>query len=301
MKIIISALFFVFLWAGCDNSVTNNSGRLKIVASTTIIKDVVQNISGNHAEISCIVPANTSPHGFVPTPMEMKMAANADIIFINGLGLETFIETVIKNSGTKASVVSLSDSIKIAPHSDPNSHEHDNHTDPHVWLDPSNVKEWTRIISAALAETDPSRKELYLQNAGHYAVQLDSLDSEISLKLSAVLPANRKLVTDHMVFGYFGRKYKFTQIGAVIPGFSSLSEPSARELADLQDLVIENKVKAIFVDTNLNPSLAARLAADCNAELVRLYTGALDVPGSQADTYLKYMHFNAETIAKALQ
>lgn len=159
---------------------------------------------------------------------------------------------------------------------------------------------WVDNIQRTLSELDAANADTYAANAAAYKVELQSLDSWIREQVAAVPEANRKLVTDHAVFGYFANRYGFQQTGAVIPGYSTLSEPSAQEVASLEDTLRAAGVKAIFVGNTANSALAQRVAGDAGVQVVPVYTGSLGRADGPAATYLDYMRYNVGAFVSAL-
>ncbi|HMK07830.1 MAG TPA: zinc ABC transporter substrate-binding protein [Anaerolineales bacterium] len=279
--------------------------RLHVVATTSIVADVVSQLGGDRIDLTTLVPIGTDPHAFEPTPSDARALAQADVIFINGFGLEAFLGDLLRDSGSPAPVVSVSLGIDPLPfggesHGESATPESSGRVDPHTWLDPNNVIVWTRNIQTALAALDPAGAETYAAHADAYRADLTSLDQHIRQAVSLVPPQARRLVTDHDELGYFADEYGFTIVGAVIPGASSLAEPSASELASLLDRVRTEHVPAVFVSSVVNPSLVDTFAADAGIKVVTLYGHSLTPPGGPAPDYLTLMRYNADAIAAAL-
>ena len=173
--------------------------------------------------------------------------------------------------------------------------------DPHAWVDPNNVIQWVKTIEQQLSSTDPKNAASYQANAENYRTELQNLDAWIREQVAQIPPENRKLVTDHTLFGYFADEYGFEQVGALIPGYSTLAEPSAQELAAMEGSIASLDVHAIFVGNTVNPALAERVAADTGTQLIYVYTGSLSEPGGEADSYLAYMRYNTTAFVKALK
>ena len=286
-------------------------GKLKVVATTTIVGDVVHNIGGDAVEVSVLLPTGSDPHSFEPVPQDLARLEQADIIFANGAGLEEFLSRIIASAGGKDKLVSLSDDLDLIqaeahegesagePVSG-NDHAHSG-SDPHVWTDPALVAAWVDKISGTLSKEDPANAAAYQANAAAYQEKLSELDGWIEDQVSKIPKENRKLVTDHETFDYLARRYGFETVGAVIPGFSTLAEPSAQELAALDDTIRGLGVRAIFVDRSANPALSERVGKDSGVQLVPVYSGSLSEPGGDADTYLDFMHYNTNAIVNALK
>lgn len=282
-------------------------GKLHVVATTTLAGDVVRQVGGDAIDLRVLLPVGADPHNFTPTPQEVAAVAEADVIFTVGLGLEAFLEPLLANAGSHAQVVALSDGIAtLAPPAElPGAQEAGDHAeaavDPHVWFDPQNVSIWVDNAARALSAADPAQAATYQANAQRYHQELQALDRWIVEQVAAVPAADRQLVTDHLIFSYFAQRYGFAQVGAVIPGYSTLSEPSAQELAALEDAIRQTGVKAILLGNTVNPALAERVAGDTGTRLVQVYTDSLTAPGGEADTYLAFMRYNVRAMVDALK
>lgn len=288
---------------------SEDDGSLRVVATTTIVGDIVAQVGGDAIALTVLLPPGTDPHSFQPTPQDMARVADAQIIFSNGAGLETFLQELLENSGSQARQVEVSQGITLLEatahetHDEGDDHaEQDEHAgDPHVWMDPNNVLVWVDRIESTLVEIDPENAPLYQKNADAYRQELAELDQWITQQVSQIAQSNRELVTDHQMFVYFAERYGFEQIGAIIPGYSTLAEPSAIELAQLEDAVRKLNVKAILVGNTVNPSLAQRVANDTGTQLVFFYSGSLTGADGPAATYVNYMRFNVNAIVEALK
>lgn len=283
--------------------------RPKVVASTSIVADVVRQISGDRIQLSTMVPIGADAHSFAPAPQDLAVVGKAQIIFINGAGYEAFLDPLLQSAGGDAEVVDLSqglalrdfveqDQVAEADHED--GHDHSNY-DPHTWNDPNNVKVWVDEISAALGRVDPANAGFYTANAESYNAKLSELDSWAGAQFAAIPDGQRLIVTDHVMFGYLADRYGLTQVGTIIPGGSSAAEASAQDLAALQDQIGSMGVKAIFVGDVSNPSMAEQLAADTGTKVVTVLTESLTPPDGPGPTYIDYMRYNVSTIANALK
>lgn len=295
------------------NGATQASGKLKVVATNSIVADVVRQVGGNAIDLSQLLPLGSDPHSFEPSPQDVAKVADADVVFMNGVGLEEFMQPLLENAAGKARLVSVSEKIPLLE-LDPSAvaleaeeHPGEAHTgaehqsDPHVWMDPNNVIVWSQNIAATLSELDAANAETYQANAEKYQQELKDLDAWVQQQVAQIPAENRKIVTDHVVFGYFSRRYGFTQVGAVVPGYSTMAEPSAKELANLEDMIRKLGVKAIVVGKTVNPALAQRVAEDTNTQLVFVYTGSLSESGGPADNYLNFIKYNVEVLVSALK
>lgn len=285
--------------------------RLSVVATTSIVADVVRHVGGDDIELVRLMPLGADPHAFEPTPRDVAAVADAHVVFINGAGLETFIEDLLRSADEDVKVVPVSygidmlafdvaDEHEVSPAEDEEA-DHDYDRDPHTWFDPNNVVIWVDNIREALGALDPSHREAYEARAAAYQAQLLDLDVWIRAEVEKLDPARRKLVTDHASLTYFADEYGFEQVGIVIPGYSTLAEPSAQQLAALQETMEELDVSAVFVGVSANESLAQQVAADTGVELVFLYTGSLSDVDGPASTYLDFTRYNVMQIVSALE
>lgn len=282
-------------------AVTGDS-QLKVLATTTIVGDVVSQVGGENISLTTLLPPGSDPHSFEPNPQDAVKVADAQLIFINGLGLEQFLNPLLENAGSTAPVVSVSDQIQAHPGIiESGESQPDTSQDPHVWMDPNNVMLWVDTIEKTLTAQDPAHAQAYQANAAAYRKQLQDLDAWIREQVAQVPEANRKLVTDHVIFGYFAARYGFEQVGAVIPGYSTEAQPSAQELANLEDAIKTLGVKAIFVGDTVNPSLSEQVAQDTGTQLVFIHTGSLTGPDGNSPTYLDYIRYNVSAVVNALK
>lgn len=335
---LISGLLALLLLiaAGCgsndDEAANLGLGRpLKVVATTTIVGDVVRQVGRNRIELDVLLPIGASPHSYVPTPEDLVTVAEADIIFVNGLGLEQFLDEMIAQSGSHAEVVSVSNGIRARTFleksnilelaetekrvqamkegvSEPDSLRGEMSDgeadrvggDPHVWMNPHNVMVWAANIQEAFGHHDPANGEYYAEKAQWYKSKLSDIDGRIMTLVEKVPPLKRRLVTGHMFLGYFADRYSFTQVGTIMPSPSSQAEPSAKSIARLEELVRRMKVPAIFASHDLDPTMAKQIADDIGVELRLLYVGSLSEPGYKASNYIDYMEYNIGQIVEGL-
>lgn len=280
--------------------------KLQVVTTTNIVGDLVSNVGGELIDLTVMLPVGSDPHTFAPTPSDAAMVADAQVVFINGLNLEEFLAELIENAGGEAAVIPVSAGIKIRQFGE--GHEHNEESghqyrgaDPHVWMTPANAIIMVNNIEQTLSTLDPANAEAYLARAKAYEAQLEELDGWVKEQIKTIPAENRKMVTDHDAFHYYADRYGLQIVGAVIPAFSTNAEPSAQELANLEDAIGEYEVKAVFVGTTVNPVLSQQVAKDLGIQLVPLYTGSLGEPGSGAETYIDFIRYNTTAIVKALK
>lgn len=314
-KLLPMLLLGSLLLAACGNTSPAVSGDgLKVVASTTIIGDVVAQVGGDLISLTVMLPPGTDPHTFEPRPQDVAALSDAHVVVISGLGLEESLEPALE-ANAKGAIVHASAGIEVLAfegeeheeeehegeeHEGEESHAHED-GDPHTWTDPNNVIIWTLNIAAALAEADPANADAYQVNAEAYIASLRDLDAWIRSEVAGIPPERRKLVTDHRAFGYFADEYGFEQVGALVGSFSTNASSSAQEIAALEDAIRAQNVPAVFVGTTVNPALAEQVAQDTGTQIVSVYTGSLTAPGGEADSYLAFMRYNVSAIVEALK
>ena len=448
-------------------SAITQEDKLQVVASYSILADVVQNIAGDRIELATLIPVGADPHTFQPSPRELTVLTEADLIFVNGAGIEEALLAVIESAADDTPIVEISACVEIIPigasghmhdeHEDEHAHEDDEHADehdddhahdedddehmddddhaheddehadehdddhahdedndehmddddhaheddehaddhdddhahdddddehmddddhahdedddhahdddddhahgemhshcdehdaefvqimgdedahehgpvlgrlediecgghgheedehghaheegacdPHVWMDPHNVTYWSLMIRDVLSELDPDHADEYATAAADYIEQLVALENDFILPLLEGLPIDKRvLITSHDSLGYLAHAFDFVIVSTVIPGGGTQVEPSARDVAELIDLVQEAGVAAIFGETTVSTTIVETIAAETGAELAIIYSGTL-TDGAPADTYLNYMRYNVGTIVEAL-
>ena len=303
--------------------------KLRVVATSNIIGDMVQNVAGDLITLDVLMPIGSDPHAFQPTPQDAALIADADLVLANGLNFEEFLDELIANAGGEAVVIRVANGIETREfgegdeeHAADEHHEedaeHDEHdeegdehdeegrhhhggADPHAWMTPYNALVYVYNIETALSALDPAHAETYQANAKAYEAQLEALDQWVLAQIETIPPEKREMVTDHDAFGYYADRYGLKIVGAVIPSYSTAAEPSAQEMAKLQEAIAEYGAPAIFVGVSVNPNLAEQVAADTGTQLVPLYTGSLGPAGSGAETYIDYIRYNTMAIVNALK
>lgn len=290
--------------------------QLRVVATTNIIGDVVSQVGADQIELTTLMATGIDPHSYVPTPADAAAISDADVVFANGAGLEENLAVIFESAGGDAIRIYLSQGLELrdlddwtadgaaegsagASAGDEHGHEAEE-IDPHVWFDVTNVIHWVDTIQSTLAAVAPAHAQVFEENARAYTTQLEELDAWVVEQTGTIPPANRKLVTNHLSFGYLADRYGLEQVGAVYP-LNPASEPSARDIAALQDLIREQGVPAVFTESTVNPKLAQQVAEDTGTALVPLYSGSLGGPGSGAETYIELIRADINAIVGALQ
>lgn len=283
------------LFAACISAGPSDPGKIKVVASSQIVGDVVGVITGDLVDVTFLIPAGTDPHAYEPAPQDATRLAEADLVFINGLGLEEALQPLLNDQADK--VVDISEGVEPLVLAE----EGESGPDPHVWTNPLNVKIWADSIARALAGLDQQNAAIYEANAEAYKSDIEELNIWAVEQIAQIPVEQRVLVTDHEAFGYFAVHYGFEIVGVVIPGYSTLSEPSAGDLAELETSIRDLGVKAIFVGVSLNLSLAEQVADDTDVQLVPIYTESLSETNGPAPTYLEMIRYDVGAIVAALK
>lgn len=282
--------------------------RLKIVASFSILGDMVREVGGDAVDLAVLVGPEADAHDYQPTPDDVKKVAQADILVINGLKFEGWMTRLIKASGSKAKLLVASAGVRprlLEPGTHDHHHHHQAHegdvaVDPHAWQDLANGALYARNIAAAIAKAQPALAAFVTARKAAYAEKIDALDRDLKQAFAAIPAPRRKVITAHDAFGYFGRAYGVTFIAPV--GISTEAEPSAADLARLTRQIKDEGVTRIFAENMTSPRLIAQLAKDAGATLGgTLYADALSGPEGPAPTYLTMMRHNADLMLGAMR
>lgn len=290
----VVALLTVWLTAAACAQPTLATGdaRLHVVVSTTVLADLARNVVDETVQVDSVVPFDTDPHVYEPTPGDARLVANADVIIANGANLEPWFASLV--SQARGTVVFISEA-----RSWPLLFEGDGAPDPHLWMVPLLAGEYVTVIAQTLADHDPKHAVQYLAQADTYRQTLVALDEELRALFDTLPDHRRTLVTSHDAFGYFGQHYGFAV--ASLYGVSTETEPSARQVQRLIDLLRQTQIPTIFVETTVNTAVLNRIAVDANVAIGRpLYGDALGPPGSIADSYVAMMRHNAAAIVEGL-
>ncbi len=294
--------------------------RLSIVTSTSIINDVVQQVSGDAADVKGLIIPGQDPHSYEPTPRDMAAVEKADILFLNGFDLEEGLVRILENVST-GQIIEISEHIDLEHQDSHEMEEEDEHAgegddeehnghdhggvDPHTWMSPFNVIQWTQVIVEVLSEADPSHASVYQRNGALYAEKLRSLHNEIEDSLETLPRGKKVLITDHDALGYYADLYGFEVAGTIMPNLSTSSETSARHLSDLVHLLKERHIRTIFIGSTagadirkLTNALEKEIGDDIYVET--LLTGSLTEAGGSADNYIDFLRYNTRRIVDGL-
>ncbi|MGF1447510.1 MAG: metal ABC transporter solute-binding protein, Zn/Mn family [Pikeienuella sp.] len=265
--------------------------KLRVVASFSILGDMVEVVAGDLAVVTTIVGPDADAHVYQPNVADARAVAEADVIFVNGLGFETWSETLIAESGTEARIHVATEGVTPI--------EVEGETDPHAWNSLKNGMIYVQNIEAALTEAMPDQADAIAANADTYIAELKALDAEAGAKLAA-LPENRRtVVTAHDAFGYLADAYGLTFLAPI--GIDTEAEPSARELATLITQLKSEGAAALFVENITSPALVQQISEETGIEIGgRLYSDALSDRGGPATSYLAMYRHNLSVLIDAL-
>ncbi|MDM9626680.1 zinc ABC transporter substrate-binding protein [Rhizobium sp. S152] len=269
---------------------------LHVVASFTVLADVVKQVGGDHVEVKSLVGPNGDPHEFEPSPTDAKNLKAAKVTFVSGEGLEGWMDRLISASGYKGTPVTVSEGVKTR------TMEEDGQTvtDPHVWNSPVSVKVWVANIEKALSAADPDDAAAFKANAEAYTKKLDEMDAYAKTKFANIPDDHRKVLTSHDAFGYFGREYHVSFLAPL--GVSTESEASAAEVAKLIEQIKAEHVKTYFFENSNDPRLVKQIAKATGAEPGgELYVESLSDAKGPASTYEKMFRYNVDQISAAMR
>jgi zinc/manganese transport system substrate-binding protein len=274
--------------------------RLKIIASFSILGDLVKNVGGDRVEVATLVGPNGNAHVYAPSPGDAKKVADAKLVFVNGLGFEGWLERLVKASGTKAPIVIATKGIKPIERAGEHDHDHDHgRADPHAWQSVANAKIYVANIRDALIAADPAGKDAYLANAAAYLAKLDALEREVREVIAKIPADRRRVITSHNAFGYFQNAYGVNFIAP--QGVSTEAEASAKDVAAIIAQIKKQKAAAVFLENVTDPRLVEQIARETGAKVGgTLYSDALTDDKGDATTYIDLIRHNLRQLASAL-
>jgi zinc/manganese transport system substrate-binding protein len=280
-----------------------SAGRLKVVATFSILGDMVRNVGGERVEVTTLVGPNGDAHVYSPTPADGRRLTEARIVFTNGLKFEGWIDRLVKSSGTRAVTVEAARGVKpLESGEDGHRNGHGHHhggADPHAWQSIGNAKLYVANIRDALIAADEAGKATYEANAASYLGQLDGLEAEVKGLVAKIPPERRRIITSHDAFRYFEDAYG---IDFVAPqGVSTESEASARDVARIIQQIRREAIAAVFVENVSDARLMERIAKETGARIgAKVYSDALSEPNGPAGTYIDMMRHNIRAFSAAL-
>ncbi|MFN4228618.1 metal ABC transporter solute-binding protein, Zn/Mn family [Parvibaculum sp.] len=335
MKKLVSLRLVLALGLSLGLALPAHAEPLKVVASFSILGDMVRNVAGSNADVTVLVGPDGDAHSFEPGPADASALADADLLVMNGLGFEPWLIRLAAASGTKAKYVTAS--FGISPrhlteeekrahdaahedhaHDDHDDHEDHDHThdakghdgdgypeaaqdfDPHAWQNIRNGIVYVQNIADALAEKDPDNALVYRANAESYITELKKLDGWVRQELAKIPQEKHKVITTHDAFGYFGDAYGIQFISPL--GIGNTAEPGAEALARLIDQIRRDRIRALFIENMSDPRMMETIARETGAEDGgTLYSDALSKPGGPAPTYAAMFRHNVPALIAAMQ
>lgn len=325
--------------SGCSATPdAGDGGHLRVVTTTTQLTDFARMVGGDDVTISGLMAPGSSAHHFDPSPSELLELSRADVLIVNGQGLDTFIDGAIEASGFTGEVIDASSGVDLeaaraaterAAHeaedatehpehehadeaategADHDGHDHDGHNhdesdvNPHLWTAPMMAAGMVDAVAAGLAAADPEHAAGFQDRAATYQEQLAELDAWAAAQFARVPESERILVSGHDSLRYFLDAYGIAFAGSILPSFEDNAEPSVAEIDALVAKIKARSVRAIFVESTMNPKLARTIARESGATVIdgdTLAVDALGVPGSDTDTYLAATEHNVRVILEA--
>ncbi len=270
--------------------------KLAVVASFSILADLTRQVGGDRVEVKALVGPSGDVHVYEPSPADAQSLAKAKLIVINGLALEGWMQRLIAASGANGPVVVASAGV-TPRQGDAESGEKG--VDPHAWQSVENAKIYVRNILGGLVAADPGDAEVFRANAKDFIAQLDVEETKVRAAIAAIPPENRRIITTHDAFGYFGQAYGFTFIAP--EGLSTESEPSAHDVARLIGQIRKDKAPAVFLENISDPRLMQQIARESGTKIGgTLFSNSLSPPDGPAATYIAMMEHNIFELKKAL-
>jgi zinc/manganese transport system substrate-binding protein len=260
--------------------------KIKVVATFSILGDLVTEVGGDRIDLTTLVGPDTDAHTYQPRPNDLRVLAGARVLVSNGLGFEGWIDRLADAASFKGTRIVVSKDAAVGP-------------DPHCWQDVACTRRYVANIATGLAAADPWNATTYRERAQAYDAKLATLEAWIRGEIATVPEDRRKAITGHNSFHYFSRAYG---VRFEAPrGYSTDSEPSARDMAELIRQVRAQKIKALFIENMTNPVLIEEIARDAGATVgPRLYSDALSKPGGPAPTYDAMMRYNVAALVAGM-
>ena len=309
-----------------DSGAANETGTLRVVTTTTQLTDFAGQVGGDDITLTGLLTAGASAHHFDPSPADLLELGRADVLIVNGVDLETFIDSAVESSGFDGTIIVAGEGVDLheaeeitaeglggdhdhAAEEHPTepaeeSHEGHDHGDinPHLWTSPQYAADMVNQIAEGLAAADPERAELFTENAAAYTERLHALDEWIAAQFARVPEADRVLVSGHDSLRYYLHDYDIAFAGSILPSFEDNAEPSAAQIDELVASITEHGVKAVFVESSMSPKLAQTIAQEAGVTVVdeeSLFADSLGAPGSGAETYIDATIHNTRVILEA--
>ncbi len=279
---------------------------INIVASFSILGDIMSNVGGDRVRVTTLVGPDSDAHAYEPTPAAAKAVRGANLVVVNGLGFEGWIDRLITASGYKGLVVVASTGVKPREMKDDHDHgkagAHDNHeaTDPHAWQNLENGRLYVSTIAAALVSIDPEGASYYTERAAAYTKRLTDLEGWAKAEFSAIPKEKRRMITSHDAFGYLGDTFDIEILSPM--GLGTGKEPTAGGVKKLIQQIKKEKITAVFVENISNPRMIQQIAKESGVKVGgELYSDALSAPTGPAASYTEMFKYNVTKIVTTMK
>lgn len=302
----LAAVVLVIVLTACSGAAETggSEGKVQVTATTGMIADVAREVGGAYVDVTGLMGPGVDPHLYKASQGDIRKLEQAKVIFYNGLHLEGKMTDILEKMSKSKIVTAVSENIpveELRSGKDTGGTEYD----PHVWFDVSHWMHATEAVRDTLVEADQEHAEEYKAQAEQYLTKLEALDSEVREKIQEIPEASRVLVTAHDAFGYFGQAYDMKVMG--LQGISTAAEYGARDVSELRDYLVDNNIKAVFVESSV-PAKAMEAIIAGAAEKGHtvsiggeLFSDAMGAEGTEEGTYIGMIRHNTQTIVEALK
>ncbi|MFC9711942.1 metal ABC transporter solute-binding protein, Zn/Mn family [Paenibacillus sp. NPDC056933] len=302
----LAAVVLVIVLTACSSTAETegSEGKVQVTATTGMIADIAREVGGAYVDVTGLMGPGVDPHLYKASQGDIRKLEQAKVIFYNGLHLEGKMTDILEKMSKSKTVTAVTEKIpvdELRSGKDTGGTEYD----PHVWFDVSHWMHATEAVRDTLVEADPEHAEEYKAQAAQYLTKLEALDSEVREKIQEIPEASRVLVTAHDAFGYFGQAYGMKVMG--LQGISTAAEYGARDVSELRDYLVDNHIKAVFVESSV-PAKAMEAIIAGAAEKGHtvsiggeLFSDAMGAEGTEEGTYIGMIRHNTQTIVEALK
>ena len=274
--------------------------KLQVVTSFSILEDMAKQIGGDRVEVKSLVGRNSDIHSYEPKPTDAKLLKHADLLIINGFGLEGFITRLVASSEFKGDIVEATYGVTPIKNESPAEKKEHGENDPHAWQSLKNGIIYARNIATAFAAKDPEYKDYYNERLKGYILHINELDLAAGEAIAKIPPNKRSILVQHNSFAYLARDYGIRVLA--LENFSVDSEPSAQAIANNVDQIHQHSVQAIFRENVAMSPLLIMLSEETNMPIKgTLYSDALSERSGRAYTYFEMFQTNVETIVKGIK
>ncbi|WP_091001833.1 metal ABC transporter solute-binding protein, Zn/Mn family [Paenibacillus sp. OK003] len=302
----LAAVVLVIVLTACSSTAETggSEGKVQVTATTGMIADVAREVGGAYVDVTGLMGPGVDPHLYKASQGDIRKLEQAKVIFYNGLHLEGKMTDILEKMSKSKIVTAVSENIpveELRSGKDTGGTEYD----PHVWFDVSHWMHATEAVRDTLVEADPKHAEEYKAQAEQYLTKLEALDSEVREKIQEIPEASRVLVTAHDAFGYFGQAYGMKVMG--LQGISTAAEYGARDVSELRDYLVDNNIKAVFVESSVPAKAMEAIIAGAaqKGHTVNiggeLFSDAMGAEGTEEGTYIGMIRHNTQTIVEALK